>query len=62
VRINTVWYALDWKPLEGERGGSEPQGIHEPLSLEEGTLAEDNSLQAQAYLVLDRREEVRQAP
>ena len=35
--------------------------IHEPLSLEEGTLAEDNSLQAQAYLVLDRREEVRQA-
>jgi len=36
--------------------------IHEPLSLEEGTLAEDNSLQAQAYLVLDRREEVRQAP
>jgi len=36
--------------------------IHEPLSLEESTLAEDNSLQAQAYLVLDRREEVRQAP
>ena len=36
--------------------------IHEPLSLEEGTLAEDDSLQAQAYLVLDRREEVRQAP
>ena len=33
--------------------------IHEPLSLEESTLAEDNSLQAQAYLVLDRREEVR---
>ena len=36
--------------------------IHEPLSLEEGTLAEDDSLQIQAYLVLDRREEVRQAP
>ena len=36
--------------------------IHEPLSLEESTLADDNSLQAQAYLVLDRREEVRQAP
>jgi len=36
--------------------------IHEPLSLEEGTLAEDDSLQTQAYLVLDRREEVRQAP
>ena len=35
--------------------------IHEPLSLEEGTLAEDDSLQTQAYLVLDRREEVRQA-
>jgi len=32
--------------------------IHEPLSLEEGTLAEDGL----AYLVLDRREEVRQAP
>ena len=32
--------------------------IHEPLSLEEGTLAEVDS----AYLVLDRREEVRQAP
>ena len=31
--------------------------IHEPLSLEEGTLAEDDSLQIQAYL----REEVRQA-
>ena len=36
--------------------------IHEPLRLEEGTLAEDDSLQIQAYLVLDRREEVRQAP
>ena len=36
--------------------------IHEPLSLEEGTLAEDNSLLAQAYLVPDRKEEVRQAP
>jgi len=36
--------------------------IHEQLSLEEGTLAEDDSLQIQAYLVLDRREEVRQAP
>jgi len=36
--------------------------IHEPLSLEEGTMAEDDSLQVQAYLVLDRREEVRQAP
>jgi len=36
--------------------------IHEPLRLEEGTLVEDDSLQAQAYLVLDRREEVRQAP
>jgi hypothetical protein len=31
--------------------------IHEPLSLEEGTLEEADS----AYLVLDRREEVRQA-
>ena len=30
--------------------------IHEPLSLEEGTLAVDDSLQTQAYLVLDRRE------
>jgi len=29
--------------------------IHEPLSLEEGTLAE-------AYLVIDRREEMRQTP
>ena len=28
--------------------------IHEPLSLEEGTLTEDNSLQTQADLVLDR--------
>ena len=36
--------------------------IHEPLSLAEGTLAEDDSLQVQAYLLLDRREEVRQAP
>ena len=36
--------------------------IHEPLSLEEGTLAEDDSQQIQAYLVLDIREEVRQAP
>ena len=36
--------------------------IHEPLSLEEGTLAEDDSLRTQGYLVLDRREEVRQAP
>jgi len=36
--------------------------IHEPLSLEEGTLTEDNSLQTQPDLVLDRREEVRQAP
>ena len=36
--------------------------IHKPLSLGEGTLAEDDSLQIQAYLVLDRREEVRQAP
>ena len=36
--------------------------IHEPLSLEEGTLAEDDSLQTQAYLVLDRREEVKLAP
>jgi len=35
--------------------------IHEPLRLEEGTLAKDDSLQAQACLVLDRREEVRQA-
>jgi len=35
--------------------------IHEPLSLKEGTLADDDSLQAQAYLVLDRKEEVRQA-
>ena len=34
----------------------------EPLSLEEGTPAEDNSLHAQAYLVPDRMEEVRQAP
>jgi len=32
--------------------------IHEPLSLEEGTLTEADS----SYLVLDRREEVRQAP
>jgi len=34
--------------------------IHEPLSLEEGTLAEADL----AYLVVDRslREEVRQAP
>jgi len=31
--------------------------IHEPLSLEEGTLEEADT----AYLVLDRREEVRQA-
>ena len=35
--------------------------IHEPLSLEEGTLAEDDSLEAEAHLVLDRSEEVRQA-
>jgi len=32
--------------------------IHEPLCLEEGMLAEDDL----AYFVLDRREEVRQAP
>jgi len=31
---------------------------HEPISLEEGTLTEADS----SYLVLDRREEVRQAP
>ena len=35
--------------------------IHEPLSLEEGTLAEHDSLEAEAHLVLDRSEEVRQA-
>jgi ADP-ribose pyrophosphatase YjhB (NUDIX family) len=32
------------------------------MAAEEGTLAEDDSLQIQANLVLDRREEVRQAP
>jgi len=32
--------------------------IYEPISLEEGTLAEADS----SHLVLDRREEVRQAP
>jgi len=31
---------------------------HEPLSLEQGMLTEADS----SYLVLDRREEVRQAP
>jgi len=32
--------------------------IHEPLSLEEGTLTESDS----SYLILDRREEMREAP
>jgi len=36
--------------------------IHEPHSSEESTLTEYDSLQAQTYIVLDRREEVRQAP